>query len=90
MLKIRLQGTKNAIKMGIRMIVRRRKFVITKISNLQSEKGKDGLYKVYIDLKIVEHLEAKQHEENVRIADQFFATKTSQVNRECSSGKNDR
>ena len=31
MLKIRLQGTKRAIKMGIRMIVRHRKFVIIRL-----------------------------------------------------------
>lgn len=90
MLKIRLQGTKRAIKMGIRMIVRHRKFVIIRISDLQSEKGKDGLYKVYLDLRAVEHLEAKLHDENVAITDRFFETKTAQVNRECSSNKNDR
>lgn len=50
MLKYRLQGTRNAIKMGMRIILRSEKVEIVSISDLYPEKGSNKYHRVYVDV----------------------------------------
>ncbi len=53
MLKYRLQGTNNSIKMGIRIILRSDKVEIINISDLLPEKGSTKYHRVYVDVEKV-------------------------------------
>ena len=84
MLKYRLQGTSNAIKMGIRIILRSDRVEILSISDLIPEKGSNKYKKVYMDVEKVPAMTERIRHENNEMCKRFFESKTAQ-----SKGKRD-
>ena len=78
MLKYRLQGTNNAIKMGIRIILRSDKVEILSISELYPEKGSTKYHRVYMDVEKVLKMDERIRHENNEMCKRFFETKSAQ------------
>ena len=88
MLKYRLQGTRNAIKMGMRIILRSEKVEIVSISDLYPEKGSNKYHRVYVDVVKVPKMDERIRHENSEMCKRFFESQTGQSKGERASSKN--
>lgn len=87
MLKYRIQGSSNAIKMGIRIIMRSDKVEIISISDLFEENDPGHHKRVYIDVEKVPHMNERIRYENNEMCRRFFESKTAQSKNGRASGK---
>ena len=89
MLKYRLQGTRNAIKMGIRLILRSEKVEIVSISDLYQERGSKKYHRVYVEVVKVPKMNERIRHENSEMCKRFFESQTRQFKRESAASQAD-
>ena len=78
MLKYRLQGTRQAINAGIKVILRSNMVEIVRISNLFQEKDSAKNYRVYLDVERISKMDERIRHENNEMCKRFFETKSAQ------------
>jgi len=88
MLKYRLQGTRNAIKMGMRIILRSEKVEIVSISDLYPEKGSNKYHRVYVEVIKIPKMNERIRHENSEMCKRFFESQTGQFKRKRTPGQN--
>ena len=82
MLKYRLQGTRQTINAGIKVILRSNMVEIVRISNLFQEKDSAKNYRVYLDVERISKMDERIRHENNEMCKRFFETKSAQFKRQ--------
>lgn len=85
MAQIVCSGTIREIKADLKILLRSHKFEFYSISAPISNEKVDGYYRVKVNGNpLIKSMEAQVYEENKRMCEQFFETRTAQKKREKS------